>query len=106
MSGISEGSACSSTTTTSSYNPTAVCHPVARYVDAFHTPGIPDASRKILAFGLQFKPTKQSAWDVGYAHVFIKDAPINRSDVPLNGNLVGTYKDDVNILSVRYSHVF
>jgi long-chain fatty acid transport protein len=74
--------------------------------DAFRTPSIPDASRKILAFGLQFKPTKQSAWDVGYAHVFIKDAPISRTDVPLNGNLVGTYKSDVNILIVQYSHVF
>ena len=74
--------------------------------DAFRTPSIPDAGRTILAFGLQYKPTPQSAWDLGFAHVFIKDASINRADLPLNGRLVGTYSNDVNILALQYSHAF
>ena len=74
--------------------------------DPFRTPSVPDASRKILAFGLQYKPTAQSAWDVGYAHVFIDDASINRADLPLGGRLVGSYRSDVNIFSLQYSHAF
>lgn len=74
--------------------------------DAFRTPSIPDAGRTILAFGLQYKPTRQSAWDLGFAHVFIKDASINRADLPLNGRLIGTYSNDVNILGLQYSHAF
>lgn len=74
--------------------------------DAFRTPSIPDASRKILAFGLQYKPNAQSAWDLGFAHVFVSDASINRADLPLGGRLVGTYENDVNVISLQYSHRF
>lgn len=74
--------------------------------DAFRTPSIPDAGRTILAFGLQYRPTAQSAWDLGFAHVFVKDASINRADLPLGGRLIGTYSNDVNILGLQYSHAF
>lgn len=75
-------------------------------LDAFRTPSVPDSSRKILAFGLQYKPTAQSAWDFGVAHIFINDASIDRADLPLNGRLVGTYRNDVNIVSLQYSKAF
>jgi long-chain fatty acid transport protein len=44
--------------------------------------------------------------DFGYAHLFIRNASINKSEPPLGGNLVGTYKNDVNILSVQYNQSF
>jgi long-chain fatty acid transport protein len=72
----------------------------------FRTASVPDASRKILAFGVRYKPAAQSTLDFGYAHVFINEASINRSDLPLNGRLAGTYQNDVNILSVQFSHAF
>lgn len=74
--------------------------------DQFRTASVPDADRTILAFGMRYKPSPQSAWDFGYAHIFIKDASINRADLPLNGRLVGEYKNDVNILSLQYSRAF
>lgn len=74
--------------------------------EQFLTPSVPDADRTILAIGLRYTTTAQSKWDVGYAHVFVKNASINRADLPLNGRLIGTYKNDVNILSVQYSHSF
>lgn len=74
--------------------------------DEFRTASVPDASRKILAFGVQYKPSLQSAWDFGLAHIFISDASINRADLPLNGRLVGTYQSDVNIVSLQYNHAF
>jgi len=72
----------------------------------YRTPRIPDADRYWLTFGVQYKPTVKSAWDIGYAHLFVKDASINKSEPPTGGNLVGTYKNDVNILSVQYSYAF
>jgi long-chain fatty acid transport protein len=74
--------------------------------DEFRTPSVPDASRKILAFGVQYKPSTQSAWDFAVAHVFVKDSSINRADPPLGGTLIGNYNNDVNILSLQYSHNF
>jgi long-chain fatty acid transport protein len=74
--------------------------------DAFRTPSIPDASRRILAFGLQYRPTPQNVWDLAVAHVFINDASIHRADSPLGGRLVGKYQNDVNIVSLQYSHAF
>ncbi len=72
----------------------------------FRTPRIADANRTWLAFGAQYKPSRQNAWDFGYAHLFIKDASINKAEPPVGGTLVGSYKSDVNILSVQYSHAF
>lgn len=74
--------------------------------DELRTANIPDADRTLVGFGVQYKPSRQSAWDFGYAHVFVKDASINRADPPLGGTLIGDYSNDVNILSVQYSHSF
>jgi long-chain fatty acid transport protein len=72
----------------------------------FRTPSVPDASRKILAFGVQYKPSAQSTWDFGYLHVFVKDASINKAEPPLGGTLIGNYNNNVNVLSLQYSHSF
>jgi long-chain fatty acid transport protein len=83
--------------------------------DAERTPRIPDQDRTWLAFGGQYRMSKQLAFDFGYAHLFMRDASsdlCNAAQAAANpaacsgkNNLVGTYKSDVNILSaqVRYS---
>lgn len=74
--------------------------------EEFRTPRIPDADRTWLAIGAQYKPSPQSTWDFGYAHLFIKDSSIDKLEPPPGGRLIGNYKNDVNILSVQYSHAF
>jgi long-chain fatty acid transport protein len=78
--------------------------------DAFRTPRLPDQDRTWLAFGVQFKPSKQGTLEVGYAHEFVKNASVN---VPVSGQttcaagcLVGNFKDKADILSIQYSHAF
>jgi long-chain fatty acid transport protein len=72
----------------------------------FRTPRIPDADRFWLGVGAQFRPTPRSTWDVGFAHLFVRDASIDKSEPPLGGRLIGEYESNVNILSVQYSHAF
>lgn len=74
--------------------------------DEFRTPRIPDNDRTWLAFGAQFKPSRQGTWDFGYAHLFVKDSSINKAEPPVGGTLVGDYDSSVNILSVQYRHEF
>ncbi len=73
--------------------------------DEFRTPRIPDADRTWLGLGVQYKPSKQTAWDFGYAHLFVKDSAINKAERGA-GSLVGNYKNDVNIISLQYSQDF
>lgn len=73
---------------------------------AFRTPRIPDNDRIWLAFGAQYKPSRQDSWDFGYAHLFVRDSSISKSEPPVGGTLVGNYSNDVNILSVQYSRAF
>jgi long-chain fatty acid transport protein len=74
--------------------------------DEFRTARIPDNDRTWLAVGAQYKPSKQGTWDFGYAYLIVKDSTINKSDAPIGGTLTGKYSNDVNILSVQYSHAF
>jgi long-chain fatty acid transport protein len=72
--------------------------------DEFRTARIPDNNRTWLAFGGQYKPDASSAYDFGYAHLFVSDSTINASN-PAPA-LVGTYKNKVDILSVQYTRNF
>jgi long-chain fatty acid transport protein len=74
--------------------------------DAFRTPRIPDADRTWLAIGAQYNASQQGTWDFGYAHLFVRDSSINKAEPPAGGTLIGDYRNDVNILSVQYSHKF
>jgi long-chain fatty acid transport protein len=74
--------------------------------DEFRTPRIPDDDRTWLTFGAQYKPTRNATWDFGYAHLFVKDSSIDKTDPPLGGRLIGDYKNYVNILSVQYRQAF
>ena len=75
--------------------------------DAYRTARIPDSNRTWLAFGGQYRASASGKFDFAYAHLFMKDASIaNNQTATGAGNLVGTYSNSVNILSVQYAYSF
>jgi long-chain fatty acid transport protein len=79
--------------------------------DAYRTPRLPDEDRVWASAGFQYRFGKTQAIDVGYAHLFVKDATSNlgnqdASTSPPTGTLVGTYTSSVNILSIQYRRSF
>jgi long-chain fatty acid transport protein len=75
--------------------------------DQFRTARIPGNDRTWLSIGAQYKVSENSAVDIGYSHLFIKDAPIDDNQTATaNGRITGKFDGDVNILSVQYTHTF
>ncbi len=75
--------------------------------DAFRTVRLPDQDRIWLSTGAQFKPSTDTAIDIGYTHIFVKNSTINgSSDAALEGHLQGAYKNKVNILGAQFSTLF
>jgi long-chain fatty acid transport protein len=76
--------------------------------DTTRLPRVPDEDRVWLSFGLQWRPDATSAVDVGYAHLFVKDAKINSNggNALAKGTLIGEYENSVDILGVQYSTRF
>ncbi len=73
--------------------------------DTDRTPRLPDNNRIWLSFGGQYKLSKDGTLDIGYAHLFIKDASINQN-AGANGQLVGTYKGTVDVFSAQFAYRF
>lgn len=74
--------------------------------DAQHrTPRIPGNDRTWLAFGANYRYSPALSFDVGYAHLFVDDTPIDASTLTA-GTLIGTYDADVNILSAQVNWSF
>jgi long-chain fatty acid transport protein len=73
--------------------------------DQYRTPRLPDNNRTWISIGAQYALSKTSALDWGYAHLFVKDAPINNdaTNAAGYGLLNGTYKDSVDIFGVQYA---
>ncbi|HWQ39104.1 MAG TPA: outer membrane protein transport protein [Burkholderiales bacterium] len=80
---------------------------------------LPDNDRIWLALGAQMRVGQSGRLDLGYAHLFIKDADINHTrsqqapgftvPTPAPGTattVTGTYEGSVDILSVQYSMSF
>lgn len=85
--------------------------------DADRTPRVPDQDRKWVAVGAQYRWSKQLVFDVGYSHIFIKDASVNLCNAAQaaanpaacggKNNLVGTYNDNsVDVISAQMRHSF
>jgi long-chain fatty acid transport protein len=74
--------------------------------DRLRSPRLPDQDRTWLAFGVQFKPSKQGTLEFAYAHEFIKNASVNNTVAGVPGNLIGTFKNKADIISLQYSHSF
>lgn len=74
--------------------------------DLHRSPRLPDQDRTWVAFGVQYKPSKQGTLEFGYAHEFIKDATVNNSVAGVPGRLVGKFENKADIFSLQYSHAF
>jgi long-chain fatty acid transport protein len=72
--------------------------------DAHRTARLPDANRIWYSFGVQYKPSKDTAIDVAYAYVKADKATIN--DTVTAGTLKGEYDSNVQVLGVQYSMNF
>jgi long-chain fatty acid transport protein len=80
----------------------------------FRTPRIPDNNRTWLSLGANYKFSPSSHLDVGYTHIFINDASLNKTTDVANATLApllsdtvkGSYNSDVNILSAQFTHNF
>lgn len=74
--------------------------------DAFRTARMPDANRFQISLGGQYKPGHDSAIDFGYSHLFVNAASIADLQGAAKGNLVGSYQNSADILSVQYTKNF
>ena len=72
--------------------------------DAYRTARIPDEDRTWVAFGAQYRLSEKTVLDFGYAHLFIKDASIDKIEGPIR--LTGLYDASVDILSAQLTMNF
>ncbi len=70
------------------------------------TPRIPGNDRTWISFGAGYKIKEHMSIDVGYAHIFIDDTPINHTSHDNGYTLKGVYEADVNILSAQLNMEF
>ena len=78
--------------------------------DTDRTARLPDNDRIWLSVGGQYRLSKDGTLDFGYAHLFIKNAPINQpangASPFLTGQLTGTYKGSVDIFGAQFAYRF
>lgn len=80
--------------------------------EMYRTPRIPDQNRWVLGVGANFKASASDSLDIGYLHVFLKDASLNLNHpvVPaqpaITQSLAGGYDSGVDVLSLQYTHAF
>jgi Long-chain fatty acid transport protein len=81
-----------------------IAYEYAPMPDTFRTPRIPDGNRTWLAFGGQYRLSRQGSADVGYAHLFFSDPKL---DMTGGGTtLGGRYSSAADILGAQYTHTF
>lgn len=73
--------------------------------DTDRTARLPDQNRTWLSFGGQYRLSRDGTLDFGYAHLFVKDAPINQNPGTAI-QLSGTYKGSIDILGVQFAYRF
>lgn len=64
------------------------------------TARLPDNDRRWLSIGTSYKGSSGMSVDVGYAHLFISDTPIDRTGA-LGDKLIGSFQNQVDILSAQ-----
>ena len=82
--------------------------------DVYRTPRVPDQDRTWVSFGGQYKVSKEGRIDFAYAHIWVKNASVNLNGPPAltaaqaagRGQLIGTFDDKIDIVSVQYTHSF
>lgn len=74
--------------------------------DRLRTPILPDSNRLFVAFGGNYRFSKENSIDFSYIHGFIRNSTINHSEPPVGGTLVGNYHSKVDIFSLQFNHNF
>lgn len=76
--------------------------------DATRTPRLPDPEREWVALGARWSPSEAIVMDVGYAHLFSDDAPLDQDggSVAQYGLLNGHQDSAVDIVSVQFGYRF
>lgn len=64
------------------------------------TPRIPGNDRRWVALGATYRHSDRMQFDVGYAHLFVSDTPINNTNAT-NATLVGEFESSVDIVSAQ-----
>ena len=72
---------------------------------AFESPRIPDDDRYWLSAGVQWKPTRWTAIDFAYAHLFVNSPTVNTTDA-FGHNLRGKFDASANIVSASVTFLW
>lgn len=75
--------------------------------DTYRPSALPDNDRYWVSLGAKYNFSKNTAIDVGYAHLFVKSTSVNNtSNAEGAGTLKGTYDSSADIIGVQFSHRF
>jgi long-chain fatty acid transport protein len=81
--------------------------------DQYRSVRLPDNDRTWLSMGAKYSISKATSVDIGYTHIFIKDAPINnartqygQSAATFTSVVNGNYTGSVDVLSVQLAASF
>ena len=87
-----------------------IAHDNSPVGDAVRLTALPDNDRTWLSIGGKYLVTKASKLDFGYAHIFVKNGTIAQAGgtagAAASGNVFGTYRNKVDIVSVQYTYSF
>jgi long-chain fatty acid transport protein len=76
----------------------------------FSTPRTPFTDRTWLSLGAKYWFTPASSMDVGYTHIFVNTAALNKSTdssiAALRDTVKGSYDSNINIFSVQFTSTF
>lgn len=69
-------------------------------------PRVPDGARRMLAFGIGYKASKNFEINASYAHIFVSHAGVNGAVSATGDVLTGSYNDYGNLLSLSAQYKF
>lgn len=72
---------------------------------ALRTPRLPDSDRFWLSTGYTWDISKAVQWNIGYAHIFVKEADTALTDA-FGNTLTGKYNGSVDMISTSFSYKF
>lgn len=76
--------------------------------DAQRTPRLPDQDRFWLAIGAQYHVSPQLWFDAGYSYIFVRNPSMNQNQgsTATFGLINGSYKNDINLVSLQMTYTF
>jgi long-chain fatty acid transport protein len=85
-----------------------VAHDQTPVPDSTRTPRLPDGDRNWIALGAGWSPGDSWSVDFGYAHLFVKDAPINQNagNTAAYGLINGEQNTAIDILTAQVGYKF